>query len=169
MSSETRPSLLFTAVRSAGYAIAFVMLWTWIVAAASPFDERLGFYLPAWLRLPGLVLAVLGAIVTVACVASFTVAGLGTPAPFDAPRHFVAIGPYRYVRNPMYLGAATVLLGAALMMQSPTTLGVAALFLLLAHVFVRLYEEPTLERRFGDDYRAYKASVRRWIPKSPAD
>lgn len=165
---ERRPSRAFIAVRSLGYAIAFVMLWTWIIAAAAPFDERLGFYLPAWLRLPGLVLAGLGAVLTVACVVAFTVAGLGTPAPFDAPRHFVATGPYRYLRNPMFLGAAIVLVGAAFMLRSPTTLGVAVLFLLLAHAFIVLYEEPTLERKFGDEYRAYRSAVRRWMPGRPA-
>jgi len=166
---ERRPSLAFTAIRSLVYAAVFVMLWVWIVAATLPLDDRLGLYLPGTLRLPGAVLAAAGGLAVVACVLSFTVAGRGTPAPFDAPRHFVASGPYRYVRNPMYLGALAVLVGSAFVLQSLATLAVALLFLLLAHTFVVIYEEPTLERRFGDEYQAYRASVHRWLPGRPPD
>ena len=90
-----------------------------------------------------------------------------TPAPFDAPREFVAAGPYRYVRNPMYIGGFGVLLGAGLALQSPAIVGLAVLFLLLVHLLVLLYEEPVLDGRFGDPYRRYKSSVHRWLPRSP--
>lgn len=167
MTGTRRPSLAFTAIRSLAYAAAFVMLWVWIVAATLPLDETIGFYLPEGLRPAGALVAATGALLVVGCVVSFTVAGRGTPAPFDAPRHFVATGPYRYVRNPMYLGALAILVGSAFVLRSPATLGVAVAFLLLAHTFVVVYEEPTLSRRFGDEYRTYLASVRRWLPGTP--
>jgi protein-S-isoprenylcysteine O-methyltransferase Ste14 len=68
----------------------------------------------------------------------------------------------------MYLGAVAVIAGASLVLRSSAAIGVALLFIALAHLFVRLYEEPTLEARFGDSYRAYAASVHRWLPRRPA-
>jgi protein-S-isoprenylcysteine O-methyltransferase Ste14 len=98
---------------------------------------------------------------------SFVFRGRGTPAPFDPPRLLVVDGPYRYVRNPMYLGAILSLLGAALYYASPWLAAYAAAFALWAHLFVRFYEEPRLRRAFGDDYAAYAARVRRWLPGRP--
>jgi protein-S-isoprenylcysteine O-methyltransferase Ste14 len=155
-----------TALRSLVYASAFVLLWWWVVAAARPLDARLPFRFPEWAGVPGLGIALLGASIALWCIGAFTFVGRGTPAPFDAPREFVAVGPYRYVRNPMYLGAAAVIVGAGLILRSPAAAGVAVFFLALAHLFVLAYEEPTLERRFGESYRRYRASVNRWLPRS---
>lgn len=156
---------LFALARGLAYAAAFVALWWWIVDSARQLDPRLGLTLPAWAPLLGLALVVAGAALVASCVLAFALVGKGTPAPFDAPREFVAAGPYRFVRNPMYLGAAAVLAGAGLMLRSPAAAAVAILFLALTHAFVRLYEEPTLERRFGESYRRYKARVPRWLPR----
>jgi len=160
-------SRLFAAARGLLYASGFVLLWWWVVDAARPLDRRLAFSLPEWLWAPGLVLAACGAALALCCVGTFALAGKGTPAPFDPPREFVAVGPYRYVRNPMYLGAVGVILGAGLTLRSPSALGVAVCFLALAHLLVVLYEEPSLERRFGPSYLQYTASVRRWLPRLP--
>ena len=70
------------------------------------------------------------------CIATFLGRGRGTPAPFDPPRTFVASGPYRWVRNPMYLGAAAAILGAGLVVGSPAIVLLAPAFLLLMHVIV---------------------------------
>jgi protein-S-isoprenylcysteine O-methyltransferase Ste14 len=72
---------------------------------------------------------------------------------------------YRHVRNPQYIGVVLVLLGEALFVGSLLLLGYAAFFAIGYHLFVRLYEEPTLKRLFGEDYARYCASVPRWIPK----
>jgi protein-S-isoprenylcysteine O-methyltransferase Ste14 len=93
------------------------------------------------------------------------VVGKGTPAPFDPPRRLVIRGPYRYLRNPMYLGAALALLGAALFYRSLPLLGYVGGFLLVTHGFVVWYEEPTLGRLFGAEYQAYRTRVRRWLPR----
>src|SRR5438094_4771461 len=74
----------------------------------------------------------------------------GTPAPFDPPRKLVIRGPYRFVRNPMYIGAGMTLAGAALFYESISIFIYAGLFFLITHLFVVLYEQPTLRRTLGD-------------------
>ena len=157
----------FAALRGFLYAIGFVALWWWVVASARPLDARVTVELPSWLRVPGVILAAAGVLLALACIGAFALVGKGTPAPFDPPREFVAVGPYRWVRNPMYLGAVLVICGAGLWLRSAGALAVAVFFVLLAHVFVVLYEEPSLEHRFGESYLRYKRSVKRWLPHRP--
>ncbi len=113
----------------------------------------------------GMMLAGVGAAIALWCILTFAILGHGTPAPFDPPRRLVVRGPYRYVRNPMYLGAALALAGAALCYQSLPLLGYAVLFMVVTHGFVVIYEEPTLRQTFGNDYQAYCGRVGRWFPK----
>lgn len=120
------------------------------------------------LQLVGMVVAVAGLVLAGWCVLAFAVIGKGTPAPFDPPRRLVVRGPYRFVRNPMYIGGGLALVGAAVFYESGRLLAYAALFFLAAHLFVIGYEEPTLRRMFGADYEAYTARVRRWWPKLTA-
>ena len=115
----------------------------------------------------GLVLGAAGATLALWCVMTFALVGRGTPAPFDPPRHLVVRGPYRAVRNPMYLGAGLALAAAALFYQSFVLLAYTVLFLLATHLFVIWYEEPTLRRTFGADYEAYCRRVSRWSPRLP--
>ena len=89
----------------------------------------------------------------------------GTPAPPMPTVHLVIVGPYRYVRNPMYLAVLTIILGQALLFWSGTTLLYAGMVLLAVALFVRGYEEPTLELEYGDEYREYRRNVRAWIPR----
>ena len=117
-------------------------------------------------QLAGVVVGSAGAVLALWCIGTFALIGKGTPAPFDPPRRLVVRGPYRFVRNPMYLGAGLALGGAALFYRSLPLLGYLALFLLITHLFVISYEEPTLLRSFGGDYQAYRSRVRRWIPRS---
>jgi len=112
----------------------------------------------------GMFLAATGAVLAVSCILTFALVGRGTPAPFDPPRRLVVRGPYRFVRNPMYIGAALAMTGAALYYQSVALLGYVAVFLLVSYLFVVAYEEPTLRRTFGKDYEAYCAKVGRWWP-----
>jgi protein-S-isoprenylcysteine O-methyltransferase Ste14 len=118
----------------------------------------------AW-QVAGMLLAVFGAALALACILTFVFVGKGTPAPFDPPRRLVVHGPYRLIRNPMYSGAALALAGAALFYQSIPLLGYAGLFLVITHLFVVLHEEPTLRRTFARDYEAYCQRVGRWWPK----
>jgi protein-S-isoprenylcysteine O-methyltransferase Ste14 len=160
-------SRLFAALRSLVYGSAFVLLWAWVVVSVRPWDARIPLSIPAWTRAPGIVLVALGGALALWCVATFIVVGRGTPAPFDAPRVFVAVGPYRYVRNPMYLGAGAVIIGAGLVLRSPSAVLVAPFFLLAMGAFVLLYEEPALKSRFGESYLRYKQRVHRWWPLLP--
>ena len=114
--------------------------------------------------LAGLVIAVLGLALAIACVLTFAFVGRGTPAPFDPPRALVIAGPYRYVRNPMYIGAGTALFGAALRYGSLALAAYAVVFLLITHLFVLLYEEPHLRGAFGQVYEDYLRTVHRWVP-----
>ena len=101
------------------------------------------------------------------CLRDFAVVGRGTPAPFDPPQQLVATGLYRRVRKPMYLGALLLLAGEAILLESPVLLRYAAAFFLVTHLFVVLYEEPALRRKFGESYDRYRATVPRWLPRSP--
>lgn len=101
------------------------------------------------------------------CLWHFATTGRGTPGPWDPPRRFVAAGPYRFVRNPMYISAALVIGGEALLFLSPPLLVYLVVCFVVVHVFVIAYEEPTLRRLFGDDYDAYRRKVRRWMPSVP--
>ncbi len=102
------------------------------------------------------------------CVLLFARVGRGTLAPWDPTTNLVAVGPYRYVRNPMIGAVAGVLLGEALVAGS-WVLGVwFAVFLAMNQTYFVLSEEPGLEARFGASYRAYKSRVPRWIPRRPS-
>jgi protein-S-isoprenylcysteine O-methyltransferase Ste14 len=103
-----------------------------------------------------------GALVLLRCVWDFLVAGRGTLAPFDAPRHLVVRGLYRFTRNPMYNGVLTVLAGEAWLFRSAAMWQYAALMLVVFHVFVVMYEEPALDAQFGESYRQYRVRVPRW-------
>src|SRR6516165_7308938 len=103
-----------TILRGVVYSAAFVWLWTWLAISVRSLDAQLPVSLPTWIRPLGFVLASVGALLAGICIATFVTKGRGTPAPFDPPREFVASGPYRYVRNPMYVGGTAVILGAGL-------------------------------------------------------
>ena len=118
-------------------------------------------------QLAGMIVGAAGAGVAVWCILTFALLGRGTPAPFDPPRRLVVRGPYRYVRNPMYLGAGLALAGAALFYEAGALWAYAGGFLVLTHLVVVLYEEPTLRRTFGEDYETYCRQVRRWWPTTP--
>jgi protein-S-isoprenylcysteine O-methyltransferase Ste14 len=153
--------------RGAIMAALFITLWVWFASLVRRFDRAVGVAPPAWLQPIGWVLAVAGGALGLACVWLFLTAGRGTPAPFDPPRVFVATGPYRLVRNPMYIGGVLALAGGGLVVRSFSIVALAAVFWLLSHCTVVLHEEPTLERRFGDSFVQYKRRVNRWLPTRP--
>lgn len=155
---------LFVAIRATFYATAFVAFFAWLALSLRPMDLRLGVALPLWVRLPGALLAGAGTLLVLSCIVVFVRVGRGTPALFDPPREFVAVGPYRYVRNPMYLGGLGLILGSGLMLRSAAVVCLTLVLAALVHLLVVLYEEPSLEKRFEASYRAYKLAVPRWLP-----
>jgi protein-S-isoprenylcysteine O-methyltransferase Ste14 len=158
---------IFAGVRSVFYASGFVLLWGWLVVMATRLDRAAGRALPAVPGLPvvGTTLAVAGGLLALTCAALFVARGEGTPAPFDAPRRFVAVGPYRFVRNPMYVGAIALLVGLGLILDAPSVFGVAFAAFFFSNLFVIFVEEPGLAARFGETYLAYRRSTNRWIPR----
>ncbi len=98
------------------------------------------------------------------CVADFIARGRGTPDPNRPPERLVVAGPFRFVRNPMYVALLVILLGETILFLQPWLLAWAAVVFLAFHLRVLIYEEPTLARTFGDDWRAYRARTPRWLP-----
>lgn len=117
------------------------------------------------LRFAGLAPMLVGGGVYLHCVWNFAWVGRGTPAPIDPPKNMVAVGLYRFVRNPMYVGICALLAGEALLFQSWRLLAYAFVAWLLCHLFVVFYEEPHLRVKFGESYVSYCRAVPRWIPR----
>jgi protein-S-isoprenylcysteine O-methyltransferase Ste14 len=100
-------------------------------------------------------------------VGAFAVVGRGTPGYWDSPRNFVVAGPYRWVRNPIYIAALVIVGGEAWLFLSLSILEYAAAMAICFQILVLAYEEPHLRRRFGSEYVSYQLVVRRWLPWRP--
>jgi protein-S-isoprenylcysteine O-methyltransferase Ste14 len=137
-------------------------LLPWTLTSWQVNAPLLGVAAGRWL---GGLLVVAGAIVVVECFVRFATSGLGAPAPVAPTAVLVVSGLYYHVRNPMYLGVASVIFGQALVFGSSSCLRYGAFVWLLFHAFVMLYEEPTRQARHGASYETYRANVRRWLPR----
>jgi protein-S-isoprenylcysteine O-methyltransferase Ste14 len=156
---------MFVLVRAVTYAALFIgfvlvylpgwfLAWSGIVAPTTTGAPQVA----------GMIMVTIGTVIALWCVFTFVFIGKGTPAPFDPPRKLVICGPYRFVRNPMYIGAGMTLVGAALYYESLAIFLYTGLFFLITHLFVVFYEEPTLRRTFGHEYEAYCRRTKRWWP-----
>ena len=123
---------------------------------------------PLAVRVVGGLLIGVGAAALLSAFVRFVVEGLGTPAPVAPTERLVVGGLYRHVRNPMYLAVAAVIVGQALLLGRLVLLAYAVAFAAAVWAFVRWYEEPTLARRFGADYEAYRRAVPAWLPRPRA-
>jgi protein-S-isoprenylcysteine O-methyltransferase Ste14 len=154
-----------TAVASLVVGAAFFALWFWLL------PRWLGFRVEAagganW-RWLAAVPSVLGFAVALRCVWDFGWTGRGTPVPVAPPQRLVVVGFYRHVRNPMYVGFAMGWIGLWVIFGhgNPVLIAAVAAVALGVHLFVVFYEEPTLRKKFGDDYEEYSRDVRRWWPR----
>lgn len=152
----------------AGSALFFIAA-PGVVAGVMPWVLTDRYRLPLS-TLPGLVLA--GWILILAAVAlllhsfaRFALEGLGTPAPVAPTERLVVGGIYRHVRNPMYVAVLSIILGQALLFSSWAVFGYGIVAAAAMVSFVRLYEEPTLARRYGAEYEAYRRAVPGWLPR----
>jgi protein-S-isoprenylcysteine O-methyltransferase Ste14 len=153
--------------RAAIGTTVFLVLAPGVVAGVIP------WWLTGWdsddvwapLRVLGAALIVAGAAVLLHAFARFVVEGLGTPAPVAPTERLVIGGLYRYVRNPMYLAVGATIVGQSLLLGRLGLLAYAAAFGAAVLAFVRLYEEPTLARRYGEQYEAYRRAVPGWWPR----
>jgi protein-S-isoprenylcysteine O-methyltransferase Ste14 len=149
---------------------AFLILAPGVVAGLIPWSIT-GWHLDApllgwdWLRSLGGLMIAAGAAVLITAFARFVVEGLGTPAPVAPTEELVIGGPYRYVRNPMYLAVESCIAGQALLFGDPAPLGYALAVGAAFAGFVKLYEEPALARQFGPRYAAYRRHVPPWVPR----
>ena len=149
-------------------AITYTTLFVGIVLVFLPLEllnasqidwpASIGASQAAWIFLAGA-----GAALTLWCMLTLVFVGQGTPAPFDPLRQLVVSGPYRYSRNPMYIGAGIMVFGAALFYQSLALFSYGIALSLMAYLFVVGYEEPTLRNTFRHGYPDYYREVRRWV------
>jgi protein-S-isoprenylcysteine O-methyltransferase Ste14 len=151
-------------------SVVFFFVAPFTVAGIVPWSI-VGWHLPSpdqsvlVVQAIGGVLAAAGTLMVLDSFIRFAFKGLGTPAPVFPTRHLVVDGLYRYVRNPMYVGVVSAILGQALVFGSPGLALYGALIWLLFDRFVAGYEEPTLRETFGSDYVEFCRHVRRWIPR----
>jgi protein-S-isoprenylcysteine O-methyltransferase Ste14 len=144
------PPLIYAGLFLVGYAVRRAVplrLWG---------DPPPGARLVAW----GLVAA--GVLLAASAVVLFRRAGT-TPNPTRPTTALVLHGPYRFTRNPMYLGLSLCYLGAALLVNSIWPLILFPALIVLVQGWVIALEEAYLERKFAAEYRAYRARVRRWL------
>lgn len=116
-------------------------------------------------RFGGGILIALGIVGLLDSFVRFAIQGVGTPAPVLPTRHLVVTGLYRYVRNPMYVAVVSAIFGQGFLLGNVAVLGYGAVVWLLVHLFVLLYEEPTLKASFGIEYTRFCTEVPRWIPR----
>lgn len=160
MANRTRSilaSVLFSAFGGPGILLFLLPWWT------TRFRVPPG--LPHWQASAAAVLIAAGLIPLLESIVRFVVKGHGALVPNVPTERLVVSGLYRFVRNPMYLGVFAVLAGETLLFRSRGILLELALVCMGMELFVRLYEEPALTRRFGDEYRRYCAQVPRWVPR----
>ncbi len=154
--------------RSVLYALVWIALFLvcfpWLIYLAGESPQFQGVWETIRQFCGGILFAV-GLLLSLMCVGLLAVQGKGTPAPIDPPQRFVPSGPYRWTRNPMMLGGVLASLGYALYFNSLALLIYAMFFWLGAHLFIVLYEERDLLRRFGEEYEQYRNRTPRWWPR----
>ena len=158
--------------RAAAGSLLFLVVAPGVVAGLVPWwltrwqvREPLAHW--AVLRVAGALVLAAGLAVLLHAFLRFVVEGTGTPAPVAPTERLVVGGLYRYVRNPMYLAVAGIVVGQALVLGQLELLLYAGAFLVVTAAFVHGYEEPTLARRYGAQYERYRRAVPAWWPRRP--
>jgi protein-S-isoprenylcysteine O-methyltransferase Ste14 len=147
------------------FVIAPLVLAGFIPWSVTHWEFRPAFFGVDLTRILGGILISVGVPGLVDSFARFALEGLGTPAPVAPTQRLVVTGPYRYVRNPIYIAVVAVIFGQALLFGDWRLLWYGALLWLSFHVFVVIYEEPTLKQTFGTEYESFRTNVPRWIPR----
>jgi protein-S-isoprenylcysteine O-methyltransferase Ste14 len=150
-------SILFTVFGGPAIGVVYVPLW--ITHFRVPAGETW------WQMALAAVLIAVGVAPGLESVLRFVSLGRGTLMPTVPTEHLVVSGFYRHVRNPMYVGILVALAGEIVLFRSRTMVIYALLLWLGFHLFVCLYEERTLTRRYGEEYLRFKRHVPRWLPR----
>jgi protein-S-isoprenylcysteine O-methyltransferase Ste14 len=149
-------------------SVIFLVIAPGVVAGLVPWwltGWQPGVGWPVPVRITGAMLIGAGAVVLLVAFAQFAIQGRGTPAPPAPTEQLVVRGLYRYVRNPMYLAVLAVITGQALLLSRPVLLAYAAAVAVAFFAFVYGYEQPSLARRYGAQYEAYRKAVPGWWPR----
>jgi protein-S-isoprenylcysteine O-methyltransferase Ste14 len=122
---------------------------------------------PNWRIIPaiptiGIVLLSIGAVLAVWALAVFR--NQRTPIyPTTTPTILVTSGPFKFTRNPMYLGISLILIALVFLLGSLPMLVAPILFLLVMNLYYLTFEETKMEKLFGEAYTTYRQHVRRWL------
>ena len=165
-----RMTAMHRTTAAAGSAVFFALapgtlavLIPWGLTGWHPHHTQAAAWIP--FRVLGAALIAAALPVLVAAFVRFATEGIGTPAPVAPTKHLVVGGPYRYVRNPIYLAVTALIAGQALLLAQPALLWYAAIFAAAMVAFVYGYEQPTLSQRFGTEYDQYRHAVPGWWPR----
>jgi protein-S-isoprenylcysteine O-methyltransferase Ste14 len=155
---------------AAGTAIFFVVapgivagLVPWLISGWDVRWPRSGFAVVVMVL--GSALLAVAIVVLIRNFIRFVVEGRGTPSPVLQTERLVVGGDYRFVRNPMYLAVIAAILGQAMIFGSFALLIYALAVWVMMASFVRWYEEPLLQNRYGEEYGRYRLGVRAWVPR----
>ncbi|RWL49815.1 MAG: isoprenylcysteine carboxylmethyltransferase family protein [Mesorhizobium sp.] len=152
----------------AGSAL-FLVVAPGVVAGLVPWLLTDGYHTPLSMvpgfAAAGSILVVVATAILLHAFARFALEGLGTPAPVAPTEKLVVGGIYRHVRNPMYLAVLAIILGQALIFSSWAVLVYGLIAAAAMISFVKLYEEPTLAQRYGEEYETYRRAVPGWLPR----
>lgn len=164
---RTRPGRRFQSIIG---SLVFLLLAPGIVAGLIPLWIARGESQPpllgiSALRVVGILAIAAGLPLVLDSFARFALQGLGTPAPVVPTQRLVVTGLYRFVRNPMYVGVVSIIVGQGLLLGDARVLAYGAAIWICSHAFVLAYEEPTLRRQFGAEYDELTRHVPRWIPR----
>ena len=108
---------------------------------------------------------ILGTFIIINCSWDMVRRGQGTPAHLDPPKQLIVTGMYRYVRNPIYLGALLTQFGYIVWFGSGLLIIYFLFFLLAFQILIVFIEEPILKNMFDGSYDEYCSNVSRWIPR----
>ncbi len=150
-------TILFTIFGGPGIVLVYLPLW--ITRFRVPAGE------PWWqMALAGVLIAA-GVAPGFESARRFLAVGLGTLVPTAPTEHLVVSGFYRFVRNPMYVGVLIALIGEAVLFERRIMIVYPVIVWMVVNLFVCFYEEPTLTRRYGEEYLRFKRNVPRWVPR----
>lgn len=144
--------------------ISFILPFTVLVLVPLCIEKDLSIK-NIWTFSIGLIIMLMGLVVLIITIWTMIRNGDGTLAPWIPTNKLVITGIYGYLRNPMIISVLIILIGESISIISLNIIIWAFIFFIINNIFFFFYEEPNLEKKFGNDYRIYKKNVSRWMPR----